>query len=216
MNLKLISKWRTELMGIAAIWILYFHVGGEPLFAFIKYLNHVGNFLLAAGYCGVDIFLFLSGIGIFYSLNKKRESILEFYKKRFLRVYPAFFFLFLFAHLKSAETLDARSIISNLTFYINWKENIYNGGWYIATIMAFYLATPFYYKLFKTVKRKGLFSLIVSLVSVVLMPLYEYYNRWDLKSVVQRIPVYLVGFYVGWLLTREIKSKYNNERLLQV
>ena len=61
-----ISRYRTQLMGLATLMIIACHAPASgvlmpPVFA--KVLSY-GNF-------GVDIFLFLSGLGLFYSLSKR-------------------------------------------------------------------------------------------------------------------------------------------------
>jgi peptidoglycan/LPS O-acetylase OafA/YrhL len=60
MNLKLLSKYRTELMGIAIFYIFLFHIYD------IGYAYKIRSY----GYVGVDIFFMLSGIGLIYSWKK--------------------------------------------------------------------------------------------------------------------------------------------------
>ena len=61
MNFAIVSKYRTELMGIATLWVLLFHYGkiGIPII----------DSLSTLGYGGVDIFLFLSLIPQHYNLT---------------------------------------------------------------------------------------------------------------------------------------------------
>ena len=60
-----ISEYRTELMGLSAIMILICHAEGNDL-AMPYYLR----LIMAQGGIGVDIFLLLSGVGMYYSLSK--------------------------------------------------------------------------------------------------------------------------------------------------
>ena len=64
-NLEWISKYRTEIMGFAAILIILCHanVAGVVTPCLVRRLLGLGN-------VGVDIFLFVSGIGMYYSLSK--------------------------------------------------------------------------------------------------------------------------------------------------
>ena len=63
-NLSLLSKYRTELMGISALLILICHsVAYISMPNFMKYTLSLGNI-------GVDLFLFISGMGLWYSLEK--------------------------------------------------------------------------------------------------------------------------------------------------
>ena len=74
-------------MGIAIIGILFCHYN-ECRIAH----NLEGNALskmLAFGNCFVDVFLVLSGIGLYYSFSRDR-SIIQFYKKRLRRLLPTY------------------------------------------------------------------------------------------------------------------------------
>ncbi len=66
-NLGLLSKYRSELMGLACIMVLVGHAEGNnvALYPILK------NILSSLASFGVDIFLLLSGIGIYYSLPKQ-------------------------------------------------------------------------------------------------------------------------------------------------
>lgn len=64
-NLNLISKYRAELMGVSTLLILICHAAGNDVFM-PSWLMYV----VAQGQLGVDIFLFLSGMGLYYSLSE--------------------------------------------------------------------------------------------------------------------------------------------------
>ena len=80
----LINKYRTALMGFAALWILIFHEW-VPVFEGGGKLQAAEEFVKRIGFCGVDIFLFLSGIGMTYAIKKTR-SLSAFYYKRLKRI----------------------------------------------------------------------------------------------------------------------------------
>ena len=61
---SLLSRYRSELMGIAMLWVMLFHAYQLNLG------NPVWNAAKAAGFGGVDIFLMLSGLGLHHSLAK--------------------------------------------------------------------------------------------------------------------------------------------------
>ena len=65
-DLNSISKNRQCLLGVATVCILLCHsiVGSSPIAA-SPVLRHVLNY----GNIGVDIFLFVSGVGMYYSLH---------------------------------------------------------------------------------------------------------------------------------------------------
>jgi peptidoglycan/LPS O-acetylase OafA/YrhL len=73
-------------MGIAILWIVWFHT-----LSFNPFL--IGNlltFFKSIGYFGVDIFLFLSGFGLITGWVNKQYTITAFYKRRLLRIMPAY------------------------------------------------------------------------------------------------------------------------------
>lgn len=76
-ELKKILNYRTFIMGIACLFIMVFHMD-------LPLIN--GMFIKKHLFIGVDIFLFLSGIGIAHSLNRT-ENIKHFYKRRIKKYY---------------------------------------------------------------------------------------------------------------------------------
>ena len=75
-----ISRFRGELMGAAMLFIILFHVALPREDAFFG-LRRMGN-------VGVDMFLFLSGIGLWFSWTKNPD-VRHFFVRRYLRIYPA-------------------------------------------------------------------------------------------------------------------------------
>ena len=63
-QLSKISKYRTELMEMSAILILVCHS-----VAYIE-MPRILQYVLSFGNIGVDLFLFLSGMGMWFSLTK--------------------------------------------------------------------------------------------------------------------------------------------------
>ena len=75
-----ISRYRGELMGLAMLFVMFFHVWmpkSNPMYGLVR-----------CGNVGVDIFLLLSGVGLWFSWTKN-PSLKHFFKRRYLRVYPA-------------------------------------------------------------------------------------------------------------------------------
>ena len=61
---------------------------------------------LRSGWYAVDVFIIISGFVIFYLLDHKRESYKAYIARRFFRLWPLFFFLFLVAIPVSILSLD--------------------------------------------------------------------------------------------------------------
>ena len=78
----LLSRFRTQLMGIGALGVLLVH--STSIIDYPAFLaNKVGY-----GGTGVYIFVFLSAIGLYNSLQSRGEySKVEFYKRRFIRTF---------------------------------------------------------------------------------------------------------------------------------
>ena len=76
-------KYRADIDGLRAIAVL------------LVVFNHVGWSLFFCGYIGVDVFFVISGYLItsllVKDISEKKFSIAQFYKKRVLRLAPAYF-----------------------------------------------------------------------------------------------------------------------------
>lgn len=73
---ELISKYRTPIMGCAMIVVMLFH---QPFISD----SYVDGLFRLFGYWGVEIFLFVSGFGIVYSLQ--RNDVRTYYRNRMRR-----------------------------------------------------------------------------------------------------------------------------------
>ena len=85
MSYSVLSKYRTELMGVAILWVMLFHSFdldmGLPLLEWLR----------AAGFGGVDIFILLSTMGLVMSLARREQNYTEFMTRRASRVLPAYY-----------------------------------------------------------------------------------------------------------------------------
>ena len=134
------SRYRGELMGAAIVFIILFHVPLARSDAFFG-LRRCGNI-------GVDMFLFLSGIGLWYSWVKN-PSVHHFYKRRLLRIFPTWLVISSIYYLQrfNFETGDYLDLFLDIT--INWGFwlNDELTFWYVPAIMMLYLWAPLYMKL---------------------------------------------------------------------
>ena len=64
MNYSALSKYRGELMGLAILFVVMSHVWMPPANFFFP-LRRLGN-------VGVDMFLFVSGMGLWFSWTRSR------------------------------------------------------------------------------------------------------------------------------------------------
>lgn len=158
MNIKKISLYRRELMGVAMLLIMRYHSSFPiPSAAISNVYGHIRYFFAI----GVDVFLFLSGFGLYYSYHKTPD-LLGFYKKRLLRLLPSYFLIiagwFAVSTALGIETpgsfLPKYSLIS---FFTNGEAAI----WFIAAILLLYLVFPL---LYHAIQRAPVSLLILSVL----------------------------------------------------
>lgn len=186
---ELLSWNRTFIMGVAILSIMLFHQGWLHSY-FFKFFGFVGHF-------GVDIFFFVSGFGIVYSL--KKNDTLSFYERRVKRLFPP---LILFGVLKY---LLAKNVFLFSEYVVDWKTFLGFDLWYICVILFFYLISPLLLKFIDN-KYNG-FALLI--LVVLLISLGGGYHclpdtmRWG----VVRFPAYLLGMLVA-LRKPNMNDKY--------
>ena len=89
-SLQLISKYRSQIMGFAALWIVFFHAW-VPVFSGrgFRFIDDIEEFIRRTGFAGVDIFMYVSGFGLVNAIGKYKLP--TFYRRRFARLYLPFF-----------------------------------------------------------------------------------------------------------------------------
>ena len=142
MKINVVNSVRAELMGIATLLVLLDHSIG------FEWNGHFGILkkLFSEGGMGVDIFLVLSGIGMYYSFAKSKDRG-EFYKRRFLRIISiylplAIIFLAIIEYLGQFNVINYVLRVTTISYWIN-GDRIY---WYVSYILIFYLLYPFIYR----------------------------------------------------------------------
>lgn len=194
-----ISRFRGELMGAAMLFIILFHVGLPRTDMFFG-LRRCGNI-------GVDIFLFLSGVGLWFSWVKQ-PSIWSFYRRRLLRILPAWLIMASLYYIPrfNPQTGSIIDLIGNIT--INWNFWLHDEltFWYIPAIMMLYLWAPPYMKL---ITKHPIYRW-----SVVLMVLWCVMVQWimpfhhavgHLEIFWSRVPIFFLGINFGDMVRREVR-----------
>lgn len=111
MNNKILSIH--QLRGIAALLVVLFHFRG--------YLNgtyaqkDLGYILFGAGAFGVDLFFMISGFIIALSTRKKTSPLI-FGIRRFFRIYPAFFIIFIIGTLTVYSNNSTQDLLRAMFF----------------------------------------------------------------------------------------------------
>ena len=196
---QLISKYRSAIMGFSALWILFFHtwvplIDNSPnVFVYCLYFSE--RVLQRIGFCGVDIFLLLSGLGLTYAIRK--GSLLQFYFRRFKRILPVFFIVAIVRCF--VEHWSLTTFLGNISGFNFYVHDIYSFLWFVTAIVTLYLLFPLYYKLFCKVKNKYLVTGIAILVWFIASVLVRDIMRLDLFAFTNRIPIFLVGIHFGYI-----------------
>lgn len=198
-----ILKNKVELMGIAMILVMFFHsniVVESSLINFIHFYSAVG----------VDIFLFLSGMGCLCSYRKNKNKK-EFYKKRFLRILPTYLpvaivasFLLLKVGYLNSWDFYGEITLTNFIFHIGDFPYWY---WYIPSIIIFYLITPIVIDFYDKFNNKNKPILVLGFISFLLFiislaPKIHYHCLFF-----GRVPIYLIGLLFGQFSFEERKMK---------
>lgn len=136
-----IGKYRAHIMGFCILDVL---IGHSDMIFRLGPLSYLTKLLWV-----IDIFFFLTGLGAYHSLSKN-PSLLPFYKRRFMRVYPCYlpviliYFIPIFAIYCTRDQLFIyiQQALGNL-FLMGWFSGLDNQfNWYIQALMAFYLVAP--------------------------------------------------------------------------
>lgn len=112
---------------------------------------------------GVDAFFLLSGLVIGLSFFKNVEtynfkSAVEFYKKKFLRIYPLFF-VALCLYTLAQWSFYGRYFLSNLFFLNNiipGERTIIPVGWFLTVEVQYFFLTPIVFLVLKKIKARGI------------------------------------------------------------
>ncbi|MBQ5430223.1 MAG: acyltransferase [Lachnospiraceae bacterium] len=209
----LISKNRNVLFGISMVMIILFHFGedyhaavsadkianvplwGEIVLHYYRYVRSIG----------VELFVFMAGMGQYYSFCKSPE-VLGYYKRRVSRVLIPYallavpFWFFKDAILSSAGVAGFFKDLLFFTFFTDAEHAL----WFIGFILAMYLILPLIYRLFhETGKAGGMFFVGLMVLTIALSNAYrlshpDAYLRVEIA--LTRIPIFFVGVYAGkWI-----------------
>lgn len=197
-GLALINRYRTSLMGVAALLIFVFHEW-TAVFGNIPVVGPLEDFIRRTGFCGVDVFFMLSGMGLTYSIEK--SSLMKFYGKRIKRIILPFLIAGIIAAILRQWTLV--TFIKNITGFNFYTVDIYSFLWFVPAIVTFYLLFPLYYKLFSLSKNKLLFTMgVIAVWLLISMPMGDV-TRYDIYGFTNRIPIFVWGIYLGYLSKEE-------------
>ena len=155
------------------------------------------NSLLSAGQIGVLVFFFISGVGLYFSLDSKRDlpifEIISWYKKRFVRLLVPYLIIFGGAHIivcveNQWNIFRYLFDLSTISFWFG-----HSTCWFVDVLVPLYIISPFWYKLLSRFK----YNIIPTIIAASLLIATE--NGYMIQASV---------FFVGFWLARYVKDGY--------
>ncbi len=188
---------------LSACGVLLVHLGNE------MQLKGKLKEITGSGIHGVEIFMLISGFLIMSTLGK-RETLKQFYTKRFFRIAPVYYFVIIFSiiylNINKVQfepdsigwaryfTFTSTLLPSNDPNWINWGAT-----WTISSFVLFYLIAPLLYKIINTYNKAIVYIGFQILVSFYLLD--DVYNivgkilGVDLTSVLGYSPIINLSYF---------------------
>ena len=205
-----ISRFRGEQMGMAMLFVILFHV----------FLPRTDDFygLRRMGNVGVDMFFFLSGIGLWYSWMKSYvesglaekasgkvffASWMAFYWRRLKRIYPTWLIIACLYYIPRFDGVHWIDLLGDIL--INWDFWLHDEGnfWYIPATMMLYIFAPPYMEL---IRRHPIYHWLV-LVMVMwcilvqwVVPIHHAVGHIEIFW--SRVPIFFLGINMGDMVRR--------------
>lgn len=204
-----ISRLRPYLMGLAALWITFYHSKYLNLFqsSFLTKTHLLGlvtriDFI---GNCGVDLFFFLSGLGLYFSytrlLEKNPRPAGSFYRRRYGRILPTILIVTVLTYglLPMENRSDWFGAVLLYGFFVPGRAN--GNFWYLSATMLFYLVFPLIHAALRgkrsTVSAAALVLAAFGLSFLIRFCFRDYYFAQGFFLFANRVPVFLLGAWMG-------------------
>jgi peptidoglycan/LPS O-acetylase OafA/YrhL len=194
-----------ELKGLGILTVVFAH------FAYMLVTNADFLFPLSiiAG-VGVDLFLFMSGYGLTVGMLKKPLPVLEFYKRRVIKIFIPFWVAIILIFAANAIFLDIHySVPYMIQSLLGWFptaegfNDVNSPFWYITWMMMFYILFPLVF----STKRPWLSAIILSVIAT-LIGVYNPLEMGDNWLHRLHTVAFSLGIIFAWLLF-ETKDKEN-------
>lgn len=190
---------RSLLMGLAIFWVAFYHIPWIDRAPWIDCIHDVG-------YMGVDVFLFLSGLGVCHSVGSRgREGYLI---QRAKRIFPSLMPILLVwsVVMFCIDVMNFEELFGSVTLLGWWLGQNKQLNWYFSAVWMFFLLGAGLYKPVIKGKHPVLVALFVAWLSCVAMLLSPYHYHAEAFT---RVPVFLLGMLMGRLeLSGKISVKW--------
>lgn len=172
-NWNVFSKNRDAIYGVAIISIIIFHffedVASSNISEGGRFAGEIYNTFV--GSVGVEFFIFLSGVGLYFSMTKD-SRVRYFFQKRLKRILPTYltvavpYWIAVDIVCKQRGWTVFAADISFVTFFAHGTRTF----WYVLFIGLAYLTYPAVYKVLHT-KHTEYFQLVVLIMTALLIQL---------------------------------------------
>ena len=190
-------------MGIATILIFIVHAPDNCVM-----MPNALKTICALGSLGVDLFLLLSGFGLWYSLNRRfldkiSMGVKYWYSVRYKRILIPY--VLIIGPITILGILQGESVwtsilnFSTINFWLNHR-----GSWFIAMLIPLYAITPLHYLVCNRTKAATIYNMAVVLFLVVVACMkidfsciFESKLFDNIKFVTFRLPAFFIGYMLA-------------------
>lgn len=193
MYFKDLLRYRQTWLGVALLWIILLHCP----FDFGPF-----SFFQSLGYGGVDICLFASGIGCFYSLSKESD-VTSFMKRRVKRLAPTYiiFIVIWLAYRYAVGRFGLQMALGNLLALQNFTGLGQEFNWYISAIFLLYILAPYFKGVIDRSSSLGRFGFFAFLILCSI----PFWGADTYIITVTRLPIFYLGMLFADVCKKDAK-----------
>lgn len=178
---------RSLIMGLAIFYVAFYHIPWIDRVPWMDFIHDIG-------YLGVDVFLFLSGMGLCHSVKKRgREGYL---RQRAKRIFPGLMPVVVLWSLVmlGLHVLSIKEFFGSVTLLGWWFGQKKQLNWYFSAVWFYYFLGVLLYKPVVEGKKPIRWVLFISWLSFIAQWLSSYHYHAEAFA---RVPVFLVGMLLG-------------------
>lgn len=195
MELKQLTKYRAVWMALAILWVVFYHSD-------LKFENKIISDVKLIGYGGVDIFVFASGMGCYFSLLKNEEVFL-FIKRRIQKIIPLYWMVLIpwLVFKLSTSEITLPQIVGNFFCVQSFSATGNDFNWYISAMWLYYLLIPLFFSIIKNFTGK--LSYLYFFIFTILISL-SFINSFNFIIIFTRLPLLFLGMCLGKCIHKNI------------
>lgn len=193
---NIFSKYRTVLLGCAIMGIVFCHLdiaqthSGMPVSRLASVLHVFTAF--------VDVFLFLSGLGLYYSMRENpNRSYRDFLKRRVEKIVPSYLILSGITYVIWIIIMNHGTVwqvLKNISF-VSWVLTGSTKYWFVLAVLCFYIVFPLLYQyIYKD--EYALYRLLIMLFCYIVVTgvFHKCFDSYSMFMIaIERFPVFMWG-----------------------